>query len=218
MCQSRFRSGALDLTNALLLQTEITGQSILKAQTSSPSLGLDGCQTCGKSIEDDCVRLGSFDRWHVYCLTCRRCKKAAGLPPVKEDKVIGEDGKVKPPVRRPPPAVNDFAYAIERRQDGSRGYAIFCNTHAPNEASGGFESVSKLEQYAFLLNVALRRLYEHLKAQGVVTELLREWALPLWAPNARHFANQPILDDKPSCTMTGHLFRRRTATRPISSV
>jgi hypothetical protein len=54
------------------------------------------------------------------------------------------------------------------------GCVVYCTLHGTNDCQHGFEAVSRLEQYAFLLNVGLRRLYDHLKAQGVVAETLRE--------------------------------------------
>jgi hypothetical protein len=46
---------------------------------------------------------------------------------------------------------------------------ILCIDHAHPGCRGGFQAVSKLEQYAFLLNVGLRRLYYLLKTRGVLT-------------------------------------------------
>jgi hypothetical protein len=100
------------------------------------------------------------------------------LPPVKEDK-SGEEGKSKAPVRRPPPLVEEFVY--ERGNSSgpgdsilTTGCVVYCTLHGTPDCAHGFEAVSRLEQYAFLLNVALRRLYDHLRAQGVVVEALRE--------------------------------------------
>jgi hypothetical protein len=45
---------------------------------------------------------------------------------------------------------------------------ILCTEHAHQGCRSGFQPVQRLEQYAFLLNVALRRLYLLLKQQGVV--------------------------------------------------
>jgi hypothetical protein len=45
---------------------------------------------------------------------------------------------------------------------------VLCTEHAHQGCRSGFQPVQRLEQYAFLLNVALRRLYLLLKQQGVV--------------------------------------------------
>jgi hypothetical protein len=40
--------------------------------------------------------------------------------------------------------------------------------HQRPGCQSGFQAVSRLEQYAYLLNVALRRLYVLLKQRGVI--------------------------------------------------
>ncbi|KAG5219904.1 LIM-domain-containing protein [Salix suchowensis] len=119
-----------------------TGASKL-SPTKPPS---DLCVKCGVTVEEDCVRLGTYQRWHSNCVSCATCGKVATAPMVKEPKGTDEKDKDgQPPklstARRPPANPN-------------------CRS--------GFQAVQRLEQYAFLLNVALRRLYLLLKKQGVV--------------------------------------------------
>lgn len=40
---------------------------------------------------------------------------------------------------------------------------ILCGLHRSSTCKHGFECVSRLEQYAFLLHIALRRLYVHFR-------------------------------------------------------
>ena len=53
--------------------------------------------------------------------------------------------------------------------EGAVVSAILCTSHAYAGCRDGFLAVSRLEQYAFLLNVALRRLYLLLKRRKVIT-------------------------------------------------
>ena len=74
--------------------------------------------------------------------------------------------------RRPPANVGFFVFETDSMKDTSAFGLVpnvtYCVDHAHNGCRAGFQSVSRLEQYAFLLNVALRRLYTLLKKRGVV--------------------------------------------------
>ncbi|PPQ88709.1 hypothetical protein CVT25_009473 [Psilocybe cyanescens] len=153
-----------------------------KASSSPPS---DLCVKCNLTVEEDCVRLGTYQRWHSHCLQCAHCGKVAAVPVSKEqpsksgdEKDVSKDGsgRDQPPklstARRPPANVGAFVYDPESRKDtssfGEVPTLILCTDHAHPGCRGGFQAVQRLEQYAFLLNVALRRLYLLLKKQGVV--------------------------------------------------
>jgi hypothetical protein len=45
---------------------------------------------------------------------------------------------------------------------------IYCTDHVHQGCRAGFQAVSRLEQYAFLLNVYLRRLHHVLKKRKVI--------------------------------------------------
>ncbi|KAH7890757.1 hypothetical protein F5I97DRAFT_1838394 [Phlebopus sp. FC_14] len=147
----------------------------------------DRCVKCTQAVEEDCVRLGTYQRWHSHCLQCNVCGKAAAVPVPKEppplkaaeekekekEKEKNEKDPSKPSaVRRPPANVSIFVYESESVKEtqpfGDVPSVILCTDHAHAGCRGGFQTVSRLEQYAFLLNIALRRLYLVLKQQGVV--------------------------------------------------
>jgi hypothetical protein len=155
----------------------------------------DLCVRCAQTVEEDCARLGTYQRWHSPCLQCNVCGKAAAPPPIpkeekekksaEKDKVekwgekVGEKDKVEkgdtPKVssaRRPPANVALFVYDPDSKKDTERPdqapTVILCTDHAYSGCQAGFEAASRLEQYAFLLNVALRRLYLLLRKQGMV--------------------------------------------------
>lgn len=148
---------------------------------NSPS---DRCVKCAQAVEEDCVRLGTYQRWHSQCLQCARCDKAAAAPVPKEpsppkspqdkdkEKEKGEREQSKPSTRRPPVNVGIFTYELDSVKEtpsyGEVPNVILCTEHAHAGCRDGFQAVSRLEQYAFLLNIALRRLYLVLKQQGVV--------------------------------------------------
>lgn len=152
-----------------------------KASSTHPPSDL--CVKCNKTVEEDCVRLGTYQRWHSQCVQCATCGKVAALPVPKEQPSKNEDDKdgsmttkdqpsKLSTARRPPANVGWFVYEVESKKDSSTfgevPTVILCTDHAHPGCRGGFQSVQRLEQYAFLLNVALRRLYLLLKKQGVV--------------------------------------------------
>ncbi|GLB41802.1 putative protein with zinc-binding domain present in Lin-11, Isl-1, Mec-3 [Lyophyllum shimeji] len=152
-----------------------------KISSSNPPSDL--CVKCNLTVEEDCVRLGTYQRWHSHCVQCAQCGKVAAVPLPKEpppkngdDKESKEVTKDQPPkvstARRPPANVGAFVYEVDSRREttsfGEVPTVILCTDHAHAGCRGGFQPVQRLEQYAFLLNVALRRLYLLLKKQGVV--------------------------------------------------
>jgi|ERR1700722_5384047 len=147
----------------------------VKISVSNPPSDL--CAKCAITVEEDCVRLGTYQRWHSHCVQCANCGKVAAAPtrPNPEEKESKEEkekekGSSKvPTARRPPANVDEFSYEVNPRKDnGEVPAVIYCTAHAHQGCRSGFQAVSRLEQYAFLLNVALRRLYLLLKKQGVV--------------------------------------------------
>ncbi len=171
------------------LAPENAGESPFSATPKDPTLAKvpvvnppsDLCIKCNQTVEEDCVRLGTYQRWHSHCLTCQTCGRAAAMPAVKEpmrpeekDFKDGQD-KDKPKLstaRRAPANVNAFVFEVETMKEtssfGVYPTVVFCTDHAHPGCRGAFQAVSRLEQYAFLLNVALRRLYVLLKKRGVV--------------------------------------------------
>ncbi|KAF5383736.1 hypothetical protein D9615_003521 [Tricholomella constricta] len=152
-----------------------------KISSSNPPSDL--CIRCNLTVEEDCVRLGTYQRWHSHCVQCAQCGKVAAVPLAKElspkagdDKEGKEMTKDQAPklstARRPPANVGAFVYEVDSRRDttsfGEVPTVILCTDHAHGGCRSGFQPVQRLEQYAFLLNVALRRLYLLLKKQGVV--------------------------------------------------
>lgn len=153
-----------------------------KVSSNPPS---DLCVRCGVTVEEDCVRLGTYQRWHSHCIQCAQCGKVAAVAAAKDqqqqssksgdEKENADNATSRPKVssaRRPPANVSIFAYDTgslkETPSFGEVPTIILCTEHAHQGCRSGFQPVQRLEQYAFLLNVALRRLYLLLKQQGVV--------------------------------------------------
>jgi hypothetical protein len=177
-----FRSLAPENAGESPFSSTATKEMTKKISANNPPSDL--CVKCNLTVEEDCVRLGTYQRWHSQCLHCGVCGKVAAAPVIKDTVVLttnGEELKEKekekeaPKIstaRRPPANVDWFMYEVDSRKDGvSYGEiptAILCTEHGHQACRSGFQAVSRLEQYAFLLNVALRRLYLLLKKQGVV--------------------------------------------------
>ena len=112
----------------------------------------DLCVVCGKTVEDECARVGVTLRWHWSCVRCLVCQRTVFRP----DNGVLRDEQTSQAV-----PVSQFVV----RSSGRRSHA-FCTGCAPSDAKGHFESVTRLEQYAFLLCVALNRLDALLKRRS----------------------------------------------------
>lgn len=113
----------------------------LQALSSSSKLSAkdsDHCARCQKSIEDECARHESL-RWHVNCLGCSRCGKELGR--------CLEDARWN---------------AFDKKTYCSNCVAINTEDDLP------FEHITKLQQYVFLLSVALARLLDMLRNSGII--------------------------------------------------
>ena len=168
--------------------SEGAGPSTERLSLNPPS---DLCIRCNSTVEEDCARLGTYQRWHAHCLKCDACGKASAPlnakdppPPstsMKDTNGNADDKDTSPPkissARRPPANVDIFVYDSENTKDSPYGpipITTFCLEHQRGACRGGFEPVSRLEQYSFLLNVALRRLSYLLKRRGVLLPVTRE--------------------------------------------
>lgn len=95
-------------------------------------------------------------------MQCAVCGDRAVQPigEESEDTQSREEGSLVPPSRpkRAAPRVRDFVFELPIPPS-----TIYCTKHQTRTSKDGFESVSRLEQYAFLLHIALRRLYVHFR-------------------------------------------------------
>jgi len=163
----------------------------------------DLCVLCNMTVEEDCVRLGTYQRWHSHCVLCAHCGKSAAVkvPNQAHEIKVGDESTPNisgnhstTPVtasgpnlsRRLPARVHEFVYDPDQLRDtssfGNVPVRILCTEHAHARYRGGFHAVSRLEQYAFLLNVALRRLYFLLKKRGVMQMLPGVFFPPMFFP------------------------------------
>lgn len=181
-----FRSLAPESAGEPPFTTSITSKdrgalTLARSQSINlPPLPSDLCVKCNLTIEEDCVRLGTYQRWHLHCIQCKICGKVAAVPAVKElSSVKGSNpgGKNREVLKLPtarclPASVGLFVYEAHTTREtlsfGNVHTVILCTNHSHQGCRGGFQSVSRLEQYSFLLSVALRRLYLLLKKQGVI--------------------------------------------------
>jgi len=163
-------------------ESPFASAAIRDNRVSSQNPPSDLCVKCDKTVEEDCVRLGTYQRWHSNCVQCNSCGKTALVAIPKEQSSKSGDERdpkdvpnqpAKPSTARRPPAnvgifVLDPESRVETPSFGEIPQIIYCTEHATLNCQSGFQPVQRLEQYAFLLNVALRRLYLLLKKQGVV--------------------------------------------------
>lgn len=130
-----------DLNDLETLKTDDNSTTTLQLTTGMSRLSAhdsDQCTGCRKPIEDECARIDD-NRWHLACTGCTRCGKDLGRN-LQEARLSPYDAK------------------------------IFCSSCEPSSPTTAppFEHVTKLQQYVFLLQVALARLLEILRVNGSI--------------------------------------------------
>ncbi|KAI9798957.1 MAG: hypothetical protein M1833_004310 [Piccolia ochrophora] len=100
--------------------------------------GSDLCTACAAAIEGECARVLAR-RWHLNCLTCSNCARDLGR------------------------TIEDARWSEEIQR-------LLCSTCAPRspDACGGFDHITRLQQYVYLLRVALARLLSMLRSGGTL--------------------------------------------------
>lgn len=137
----------------------MTGETTLRGPQGEDFIPPEGCTQCRTAIEEDCIRLGMFNRWHSACVICVVCgEKALVVQKEGSEESSREDALSSRPIRKPQPRVDFFFEKGKIPPD-----TIYCVDHKTQSCVDGFKSVSRLEQYAFLLHIALRRLYVHFR-------------------------------------------------------
>ena len=116
----------------------------------------DICHKCKEPIDDECVKFGQ-QRWHGHHLNCDYCRRNLGE--AVEDAMWSEpEGKV---------------------------VCQNCNDekHQVHDAVAGFEKVTRLQQYVYLLRVALARLLSVLRSGGSLPHTSGEDSRTLFIPS-----------------------------------
>ncbi|KAI9316614.1 hypothetical protein BX666DRAFT_2136106 [Dichotomocladium elegans] len=141
----------------------------------------DLCHVCKVTVEDQCIKYGEF-RWHVNCFICRQCKTPLG-------------------------------HDLRSATFSSSAQSIFCRSCAGAEANDvptPFEHITRLNQFAYLLRVALSRLCSFLeitdvqlssvdyniKTKPYVKDLPATKEVPLSSTTLQQSKMDAILDEK----------------------
>ena len=118
----------------------------------------DCCATCLEPIDDECVMMYG-KRWHIKPahLTCSVCNR-------------------------------DLARELGNAVYSEADERVYCREHAKRarDTVSGFSYVTKLQQYVFLLKVALARLLEVLKAGGTLPHTTDDPSLTPYNTNDGH--------------------------------
>lgn len=128
-----------DLGNLESLKVEDSSLQLTAAMSRLAVNESDQCVHCRKPVEDECAK-NVDKRWHIGCVTCTRCGKELGRN-LAEARLNVFDQKI---------------------------FCNNCESFSP-ETAPFFERISKLQQYVFLLQVALARLLDILKSTGALT-------------------------------------------------
>ncbi|KAA8894128.1 hypothetical protein FN846DRAFT_786943 [Sphaerosporella brunnea] len=100
----------------------------------------DLCAKCRLTIEDECITFEE-NRWHLHCLMCSSCNR-----------------ELK----------GSLADAMWAPQERGRVVCRNCASTGHPDAKDGFQHISRLKQYIFLLRVALARLLVMLRQGGTI--------------------------------------------------
>ena len=101
----------------------------------------DLCHHCKEPIDDECVKFGHL-RWHKKHLDCGNCHR-----------YLGDELE------------NAFCSEMQERSICRRCVE---ERHQSSDAVAGMEKVTRLQQYVFLLRVALARLLSVLRSGGTL--------------------------------------------------
>ncbi|KAK2769071.1 rho GTPase activator [Colletotrichum kahawae] len=123
------------------LDTVKSDDNTLQAITGNSRLSAkdsDHCALCNKSVEDECAK-NSERRWHIACVGCKSCNKELGRK-------------------------------LEEARYNAFDNSIWCTNCVGlnSDDMPPFEHVTKLQQYVFLLKVALARLLDILRSSGAL--------------------------------------------------
>lgn len=127
-----------DLSDLEVAKMDDSGLQVTAGGTRLSASDSDHCALCDRSVEDECAKNGEL-RWHLACVKCGRCSRELGR------------------------ALKEACFnAFDRK--------IYCRNcvGVNQEQSVPFEHVSKLQQYVFLLRVALARLLDILRSNGAL--------------------------------------------------
>lgn len=102
----------------------------------------DLCHKCKEPIDDECTKLDQ-QRWHKHHLTCDYCERVLGSETLRDVLWSEKEGQI-----------------CCRRCHEQDGHAL--------DAVASFESVTRLQQYVYLLRVALARLLSVLRSGGTL--------------------------------------------------
>lgn len=129
----------------------------------------DLCEGCHLTVEEECARMGTSLRWHLPCLTCSICHRPATKEKEPTSSADGSSNSLYLKDFRIEPVISfDDGKGSTANGPRLKGGKTYCEGCAPAVVNEGFEYVTRLEQYAFLLCVALNKLYALLKQRGVV--------------------------------------------------
>ncbi|KAI9811421.1 MAG: hypothetical protein M1832_000890 [Thelocarpon impressellum] len=118
--------------------------------------GSDLCTSCNAAIEGECSRAGE-KRWHLSCLGCNNCARDLGQ------------------------TLGDATWS----ETDQRLLCTTCAGRSP-DARGGFEYISRLQQYVYLLRVALARLLSTLRSGGALPHTSDDPNLATYDSNEGH--------------------------------
>lgn len=132
----------------------------------------DLCEGCHLTIEEECARFGTSLRWHLACLHCVTCHRSPGTkdgdPSTSTESASSlslQEFRIEAASSSLPDDGRSRMGPLQFK--GGKTYCAGC-VSGTELVGEGFELVTRLEQYAFLLCVALNKLYALLKQRGVV--------------------------------------------------
>lgn len=140
---------------------------------------------CSKTVEDANYRL-DLAHWHSSCFLCGVCGVGLAASTARMD--FGKAAGHVLPSHVSSSSADELTISSPSSSSSLPGGVagagdivkalLFCPQHAPPTSKAGFEPVSQLRQYVYLLRCALKRLCVQLK---ITCKYLREERLEFWS-------------------------------------
>lgn len=135
-----------------------------------PQVPTDTCEACKETVEEDSLRLSTYQRYHARCVICWECGKSAEGPELSPTTPSFPGTETDSETIKPTKKRHSIDSSFRYRKNAKGDSLVFCGEHAPQYFEDHFQVTLRLEQYAYLLNVALKRLYLLLGQRGVFTQ------------------------------------------------
>ncbi|KAJ1939895.1 Rho-type GTPase activating protein Rga1, partial [Linderina macrospora] len=133
-------SSIMALLSRLMETSDRHKWAMFRLSYQQTDIASDCCASCRSEVETECIEYTRrTKRWHLYCFVCSSCNC-------------------------------EIQHMYPQSAHDDKTGQLYCPDCAARKGlqPGGFKFVSQLEQYSFLMRVALKRLYSLLKMKSAL--------------------------------------------------